>query len=1602
MAELTRIHSASFPDAVNVVFIHGLGGHARHTWMHDATNAASLWPTWVGEDTNSDVWILSYDAEVSGWTDAAMHLSDQGTAFLSALLYEKALRGKPLVLVAHSLGGLVIKAGIVQAATLRDARFKPLLDALEAVVFVGTPHQGSKWATAASALAIVLRTNPQVINMSAHDPWLKMLNGQFLALLDKSEFKVAVFFETQGVLIGKKVLGLSLGIRQLIVDRNSSDPNVPNVTPTPVAGDHIQIAKPENREATIHKALVSLIEDIKKKRHETLPAQEQRPSVASTAALLQKFQSASLPLLTWPTTLPDGSWLDRPELHQLDAELTGNSSSLTLLLGEAGSGKSALLARAAQMKVAAGWPVLAIKADRLPPEIVSAESLAVHLEIGTDPVGDVRAIATEGPVLVVLDQLDALADLVVQHSARLRVLLDFIRDLAGVENVHVLTSCRTFEQRHDPSLRNLNAMPITLQLPSWEAVQGVLESRGIYPQTWNHDLKGVLRSPHALDTFLSLLVNGTEFGLLRSFQGMLQLQWEKDIVSDESGGRKQTLFEIGRLMAEREVLGLPLAVVEHRHRDIQELTAIGILRCDQGAGRVEFRHQTLYEFVRARSFIEEAGTLTDAVTRNQSNLRIRPQLWHALAYFRTASPENYGDELVTLWSASLRPHLRMLLIEFMGKQVIPLGSEIQVVFQRIDDQWFKPRFLSAAIGSAGWLAVLSENHIPTWMALASSEAEGVVPLLAQGLSANAQLVRELVAKYWLPDRSKDLLSWRVLALGSVAPQSPDWVRDLESIALRTPLSDWTLGNVARIVSASLPDEAPSVVASWLRRELDGAKAAVAGAPFSELDKNVTKVEKAQAILRARTLYGLPTIAEAAPKAFILAIWPIFVDALTMLSVDKHEILVGFKGARGFLLDPLDDTEEKGDWPLLEGIKIAVIAWATSDPGDFFDFAEANSQSELLLPERLLAKGIEHCASAFPQRALTYLRNDPRRLVLGPYSDVHKETVSLIRAVAPFLNGKEFEQLTDMVTGWDRYKAEPQGEDVATKQQRLRWSREHRLRLLRALPKDRCSATLIKHIAEEERAFPRLPNWDIDSSGGQWIGSPVSTDQMSRASDDEILNLFATLPDSTGWDHPRDQMKGGAIQAGRELAGFAKSDLAKTLRVVRRLTPGLNEIPVGIVLRELPQAGYPSSELFGLVNELDCKGFASESFREAAAYAVYNAIDAENSAPESILTLLEGWIAPLKLRDVMQAPLEKEAHAGSILWNGGQLSLIPSGNYPIFAALTEGYLRQEPKQVERWLALLRKHVQQAESVDVWIAMLGSQLANLYLADRPDAESFLSALFDSYPELIRSPECAKFIARSYSWASATRVHEWLVRFERAEGADQALGELAVWRLAAFPAERWAGELIATALKDTTEKSERRKIGVAHATAHLWSTPTARPVVQPLLLQLLTSAELPVLQALDHIFLGDGFRADSHTRQLLDALTTNTGLLTQAHAERLPEILERLVDFDPTRVASIANALVDVAGDQMASMATSWYLSTSPLLTIALKLQDLGEAHRSAGSALFERMLEFNLPQAHELTLELDKRMAVADSARPAMRPVKRTTKHRGSTAAVGETR
>lgn len=1286
-----------------------------------------------------------------------------------------------------------------------------------------------------------------------------------------------------------------------------------------------------------------------------------------------QFQRASRDLLTWPTTLLNGDWLEPPELAQWQSRFTHNEHSTTLLLGEPGCGKSALLARIGNTLAQQGVTVLGIKADLLPPETKDAKTLAQALSLPNTVEALVRRLAAEQPVVVLIDQLDAVADLVVQRPERLRVLLDLIHDLSGISNVHVLASCRSFERAHDRTLRNLDLDEITLQLPAWEVVTPVLLAHGVSTGAWSDEMRETVRSPHALNAFLQLLPGTAEPDLAHGIHGLLEQQWHKHVIqADPAGNRKRVMMALAGKMAEEETLWLPTARLEDDFEAMQALVREGLLLVPEGEGRVGFRHQTWFEFLRGRNFLEQRGLLAATVLASQNHLRIRPQLWHALLYLRRVAPQQYAHELQTLWATdSLRRHLRMLLIAFMGMQKAPLPCEEQIAWANFDDPWFQPRFLGAVMGSQGWFRTLLPGHLPLLMQQPPQDSHLTRAVLDAVAAALPDEVLALVDQHWLPRPDMDALTWTLLVRSNALPVDLQWLTRLERIAARTPISDWDINEAVSMASAALPEQAPNLLKVWLEQR------------WLEISRQDDVAKALQKLLENTRLHDLPAVAQAAPAAYSRTLWPLL-ETFFAVDVRADEIhIVRYHHSVGYL-DPWGDERFREGPEFLHSLCVAMETWGEVAPTELGAFVREHEQSELLLLQRLLAMGLAKAAPCEPAIALDYLLADPRRLSLGNLSDAHRESRILITKLVPHLDANQLARLEQAISSLDVYLNAPD-DDAKTRWARRRWNREHRTQLFHAFPIQQRSPAIQTMLGESARAHPAGTTDNDDSEGMQFIGSPVSAEQMAKARIEDILGLFAELTDETGWDHPRHSMKGGAIQAGRELARLLEIDKGKALSVVRQLDPQRNATPAACVVGELKKAGLSAEVGLQVLSELVDKGFDDPSFRSAVGYATEKFTDEGIEVPITLISRLKAWLQPAERDSEGFERTENQDQLESQLWGYSATVSLPEGNFPLLIALSRYFLTRKPIAYEQWLDVLEGHLKRRESPRVWEAVGRHYFHRLRDANHDRAQTFLDAVFSAHPSILGDTGCIRMVYRLMHWIAPHYAKKWL-NLMATQGKCGLMGsaELLLVRHVWLRQEDWVTDAIEEILTSTDPERLPQRVGLAHTVAQLWKETSLRELGKNYLLRMIPSSEKPVLRALAHIFRMDApWLADIHTRQVLDALAAYPAIFHTSDGEFALEVLEHLVRYEPDRVYQVATALIDTVADELANTATSWAYRSDALVSIALALQDKGGEHSAQGATLFERLLEFNVPAATEAAQKLDRRTPNAQSRQRARR-------------------
>lgn len=701
--------------------------------------------------------------------------------------------------------------------------------------------------------------------------------------------------------------------------------------------------------------------DARTERMETalLPPPAHAPEatpIPSIEALRQACAKASEALLAWPTDI-DGERMESPSFPKLIESPMPEQSNVQLLLGEPGSGKSALLAKLGCWFLERGNLVLAIKADLLPRSVDSVAKLGNHLGLGEKPDVALRGLAQTKPVVVLIDQLDALADLVDLHGGRLNAVLQLIRELGGVEYLRVIASSREVEHRHDARLAAIAAEAVQLPLPEWEQVQELLEKRGVAAKDWPEAFREILRRPQQLSVFTKLLSSGEEMPIFTSYQLMLERLWAQRVTNaDGIAGRAELLLDLARQMATEETLWLARARFDDRTPQVEQLLAAGILTTAEDERRLGYQHQTVFSFALARSFA--GGGLAEFVVAHQQSLFVRPRLWSGLVYLRGAEAHTYRREFAALWQhQDLRYHIRLQLVEFLGQLEDPDSSEEAYLRAALADSSIRATGLVAIVGRRTWFERLAPDCLPQLMQEGNALGHQLYEVLGAAAKHNVFLVLSLLRDYW--GARPELDWWTASVLTHIEPWSAEATALASLLAGRDKANNQRLFDVVGFAAETNASLAVPIFAALLQRELIEAESLSETmekdgdeSPIDWMFRDSPRQRAANAILEGNMNWpDLKAIAEAAPAAFIEHIWPLFVRLLAAMDAKDESTDNAFHCEYGLGLAVRDGTA-----PLLEAIESASASLARSDASRFAEFLRSAAGINSITVQRVSTCG----------------------------------------------------------------------------------------------------------------------------------------------------------------------------------------------------------------------------------------------------------------------------------------------------------------------------------------------------------------------------------------------------------------------------------------------------------------------------------------------------------------------------------------------------------------------------------------------------------------------------------------------------------------------
>lgn len=190
------------------MFVHGLRGHRIRTWTKDGY----FWPKDFVPSylPSARVITYGYDASIARFfgSSSSNNINKHAKSLVSDLSnLRKDDKNRPIIFIAHSLGGLVVKDALKKSrdAAGESADFRSIFESTRGIVFLGTPHRGSRAATLGTLVARMVRVFNRDANVSLlcsieeDSEILERISDDFLTTRAAGDIRVCSFVEELGI-----------------------------------------------------------------------------------------------------------------------------------------------------------------------------------------------------------------------------------------------------------------------------------------------------------------------------------------------------------------------------------------------------------------------------------------------------------------------------------------------------------------------------------------------------------------------------------------------------------------------------------------------------------------------------------------------------------------------------------------------------------------------------------------------------------------------------------------------------------------------------------------------------------------------------------------------------------------------------------------------------------------------------------------------------------------------------------------------------------------------------------------------------------------------------------------------------------------------------------------------------------------------------------------------------------------------------------------------------------------------------------------------------------------------------------------------------------
>jgi hypothetical protein len=394
----------------------------------------------------------------------------------------------------------------------------------------------------------------------------------------------------------------------------------------------------------------------------------------------------------------------------------GRDQNICLLAGNAGMGKTVILKDLYDELIKQEIPVLGLKADKL----VSTSIIELQHKIGLSiPILDFinQCKQNYSKTIILIDQIDALSQAMSADRNYLMVFKSIIDQYTYDPNIRIIISVRIFDLQYDPSLRiyknlkTINAEPFTD-----EQVLKLLEKAGISGTEISTKLLQLLKTPNHLNIFTRLTSAIKGGSTIRTLQDLYNELYKLKILSVNlatpvhSDRLKKVLFRISGKMFDSQSITVSELHFEEFKNELSYLESERLIKIEEG--QIQFFHQTFYDFIFAKRFVEKSLSLSKYIIKQDQSIFIRSAVKMIFNHLRLYDPNIYITQLTKIFKDDrILFHIKQLCFSLLLFHDNPSDEEKLLVTQILQQNSdFELLFLEYS-RSERWLIVALEKKI---------------------------------------------------------------------------------------------------------------------------------------------------------------------------------------------------------------------------------------------------------------------------------------------------------------------------------------------------------------------------------------------------------------------------------------------------------------------------------------------------------------------------------------------------------------------------------------------------------------------------------------------------------------------------------------------------------------------------------------------------------------------------------------------------------------------------------------------------------------------------------------------------------------------------